>query len=271
MDTIGQFEFFGDEEQIRLQQRYYRLWQYLKVHQRLSFVGRAIGLDAPGLDDVEPLAGLAKELGFLSLAFTTPADVDALCEALEARDLETGRWQHLLSDEHTLSKCRALLADGDFPSDCGIDRITDVTPTGFVRDFQELMHRCGVAPLPGYILRGRDLPTVAEAVLSSRKQVLAVGGGIFRHNPKGPYGKWAHVGFLATDRDHRGQGLARLLLARIIVACYEEYGAETVHTGVRSQNVPSQIVCRACGLQNSGMYFVAVAYPPLLGGAQFTR
>ena len=64
-DGMEQFEFFGNESQINLQQRYYRLWQYLKAHPRLSFVGRAIGIDDPALDEVENLAGLTMELGFL--------------------------------------------------------------------------------------------------------------------------------------------------------------------------------------------------------------
>ena len=63
-DGMEGFEFFGDEAQINLQRRYYRLWQYLKVHPRLAFAGRAIGLDEPGLDEVENIAGLTKELGF---------------------------------------------------------------------------------------------------------------------------------------------------------------------------------------------------------------
>jgi hypothetical protein len=38
-DGMEQLGFFGNEAQINLQKRYYRLWQYLKAHPRLSFVG----------------------------------------------------------------------------------------------------------------------------------------------------------------------------------------------------------------------------------------
>ena len=100
---------------------------------------------------------------------------------------------------------------------------------------------------------------------------MATGVGIFRHNPEGSYRKAAHVGFLATEQSQRGKGFARLLLARIILASYEEYAAELVHTGVRSENIPSQRVCRNCGLEDSGMYFLGVAYPQIIKQAEFTR
>jgi hypothetical protein len=80
------------------------------------------------------------------------------------------------------------------------------------------MQICGVAPLPGYILRGQYLPTVAEMIVGAEDEVVATGAGIFRHNPDGSYGEAAHVGFLATELSHRGKGFARMVLARIIIA-----------------------------------------------------
>lgn len=62
-----------------------------------------------------------------------------------------------------------------------------------------------------------------------------------------------------------------MLLARIIVASYQEDGAELVHTGVRADNVPSLRVCRNCGLEDSGMYFVGAEYPQEVGQVDFTR
>jgi RimJ/RimL family protein N-acetyltransferase len=133
------------------------------------------------------------------------------------------------------------------------------------------MQRCGVAPLPGYVMRGQEIPTVAEMIIAPEDEVVATGVSLFRHNPEGPYGKAAHVGFLATEPSQRGKGFGRLLLARIIVASYQEYGAEMVHTGVRPDNVPSQHVCRNCGLEDSGTYFLGVTYPPILKQADLTR
>ena len=96
---MRQFEFFGDESQITLQRRYYRLWQYLKVHPRLAFTGRSIGLDDPQLSEVAELAGLVKEMGFLSLTFTRAAIVDQISADLEEEGLTVGRWSHWLSND----------------------------------------------------------------------------------------------------------------------------------------------------------------------------
>jgi len=61
------------------------------------------------------------------------------------------------------------------------------------------------------------------------------------------------------------------MLARTILASYEELAAEMVHTGVRPDNIPSQRVCQNCGLEDSGMYFLGVIYPQIMEQAEFTR
>jgi predicted acetyltransferase len=211
------------------------------------------------------------ELGFLSMAFTRATIVDELRSALEEHGLEVGIWQHLVSNEKTESSCHSVVASIHPPPGYQIERISAATPPHQLHKFQKLMQNCGVASLPGYILRGQEIPTVSEMVITAQDEVVATGVGIFRHNPEGSYRKAAHVGFLATEPSQRGKGFARLLLARIILASYEEYAAELVHTGVRSENIPSQRVCRNCGLEDSGMYFLGVAYPQIIKQAEFTR
>lgn len=268
---MEKLECFGNERAVNLQQRYYRLWQFLKAHPRLSFVGRAIGIDDPTLDEVESIVGLTMELGFLAIAFTRATIVDDLRSALEEHGLKVGIWQHLVSDEKTESICQSVVTSRHPPPGYEIERVLATTPAHQLRSLQELMQDCGVAPLPGYILRGQEAPAVAEMVITPQGEIAATGVSIFRHHPKGPYGKAAHVGFLATEPSQRGKGFARLLLARIILASYQEYEAELVHTGVRADNVPSQRVCQSCGLADSGMFFLGVAYPQLLERAEFTR
>ena len=268
---MDQLEFFGSESQVNLQQRYYRLWQYLKVHPRLSFGGRAICIDDPELDEVENLAGLTKELGFLPLAFTRAAIVDELRSALEGHGLKVGLWQHLVSNEETESRCGSVVTSIHLPAGYRIDRISAKSSPEQIHSFQKLMQSCGVNALPGYILRGQEIPAVAEMVINPQDEVVAVGAGLFRHNPEGAYGKAAHVGFLATEPSQRGNGFGRLLLARIILACYQESGAEFVYTGVRADNAPSQRVCRKCGLEDSGNFFVGVVYPEMVKQGDVTR
>ena len=268
---MDQFEFFGNEYQVKLQQRYYRLWPYLKAHPRLSFAGRAIGLDEPRLDEEEDIAGLAKELGFLALAFTRAEIIDDLRSALEARGLKVGIWQHLVSSDQAKASCHAVATSLSLPTGYQIDRISTTTPAHRLINFQKLMQRCGVAPLPGYILRNHAVPTIAEMIIDPNGEVVATGAGIFRHNPQGPFGKAVHVGFLATEPGQRGKGFASLLLAQILLACFQEYAAVLAHTGVRAENIPSQRVCQRCGLQDSGTYFLGVMYPLGDKQAEFTR
>lgn len=267
MDAL---EFFGNETQRKIQERNYRLWPYLKSHPRLSFVGRAIGIDAPRLDEVEQIVGLTMELGFLALGFVKPNVVGKLRSALENHGLIVEMWQHLTSNKQTKLSCQSVVASIHLPADYKIMRISAETSPDQLLKFQTLMQSCGVAPLPGYIMRGQSIPVVAEMILNADAEVVATGVSIFRHNPEGILGKTAHVGFLATEPGQRGQGFARLLLARIILASFEEMAAEMVYTGVRPDNVPSQRVCRICGLEKSGMYMLG-AIAPQMGQGEFTR
>ena len=270
-DEVDMLELFGNDSQVNLQNRYYRLWPFLKAHPRLSFVGRAIGIDAPALNEVESLVGLTMELGILSMAFTKATIVKELCSAFEENGLEVGFWHHLVSTSKTETSCQSVVASIHLPTGYQIKRISTSTPRHHIQKVQRLMQNCGVAPLPGYILRGQYIPTVAEMILTAQDEVVAIGASIFRHSPEGSYRKAAHVGFLATDPSQRGNGFARLLLARIILASYEEFAADLLHTGVRSDNIPSQQVCRICGLEDSGMYCLGVTHPQIIKQAEFTR
>jgi predicted acetyltransferase len=176
-----------------------------------------------------------------------------------------------MSNEKTELSSRSVVASLHLPFGYIIKRISATTPPHRLHQFQKLMQSCGVAPLPGYILRGQEIPTVAEMVITPQDEVVATGVGIFRHSLESSYEKAAHVGFLATEPSQRGNGFARLLLARIILASYEEYEAELVYTGVRADNVPSQRVCRNCGLEDSGMYNLAVVYPQKVEKTEYTR
>lgn len=268
---MEKLEFFGNDTQVNLQKRYYRLWPFLKSHPRLSFVGRAIGIDDPHLDEVETLVGLTMELGILSMAFTQATILEELRSVLEENGLEVGLWHHLVLNGNMEPSCRSVVKSIHLPAGYQINRISASTSHHQIQKVQQLMQNCGVAPLPGYILRGRYIPTVAVMIIGSQDEVVATGAGIFRHNPDSPYGKAAHIGFLATEPSLRGKGFGRLLLARIILACYEEHAAELVHTGVRTDNIPSHRVCRICGLEDSGMYMLGASYPQIINVTEFTR
>lgn len=271
MKAIDQYEFFGNEAQIKLQRISLRLWPFLKNHPRLSFAGRSVGVDDPKIDEVENLVGLTETLGFLAIMFIGGDVVDELRSGLEQNGLDVGTWQQLMSNSETESMCRSVLASHQLPSGYQVERISASTPREKLKNFQNLMHSNGVAPLPGFFLRGQEVPAIAEMIVTSQGEVVAAGASVFRHNPNGPISKAAHVGYLATDLNHRGKSFAKLLLARVILASFEEFGAELVHTGVKADNVPSHRVCRSCGLNRSSMYYLGASYSNKFDGVEFTR
>ena len=153
-----------------------------------------------------------------------------------------------------------------------LELVDQATSAKEVTDFQSVMQSCGVAPLPGYVLRGTKIKSVSVMVKAADNTIAATAIGVLRHHPKGRYGKAAHVGFLATRPEHRRKGLARVALAKVNHTLITEYGIELMHTGVKADNVASKKTCEACGLKFDGQtYLLAIFQKKITGGGQFTR
>lgn len=268
-------ELYGSEPHVALQQRLYRLWPFLRADARLSCNGRAVGFDAvgadpPTADTLGHIDALVAEFGFTALAQVWVPVADRLQPLLDERGFVVERRQDLIGGEAAATLCRRQTRYYSLPDGYRFERVTADSPADTVRDVQELMLRNGVAPLPGYVLRGRVIPAVAEAVIGPDDALVAVGAAVASHHREGPIRRGVHIGFLSTAEAERGRGLARVLLARLIVAAFDELGAALVRTGVPPDNTATQRVCRSCGLADSERVVLAVMDSSFGEGA-FTR
>lgn len=130
-----------------------------------------------------------------------------------------------------------------------------------VRAFQEANDACGVAALPGYVLRGGARPITATAVTGPDGTIIATGCAMARHNPKGPLADTIWTGLLATRPNWRGRGIAKAVFAHIAVRAYAELGAKWIYAAVQEDNPASQATCWAIGLRPSGYWTVAAIHP----------
>jgi GNAT superfamily N-acetyltransferase len=76
---------------------------------------------------------------------------------------------------------------------------------------------------------------------------------------------------LATHPDRRGQGLARVLGARAMLAMAADYGYRDFFTGIVPGNAPSEKLCRGMGLRETGLAIVTCADPTVLKGGRMTK
>lgn len=262
--------YFGGEDHVAVQRRAHRLWPFLRHDPRLCNAGRNINAAGPALDDADEFAALAHELGFLGNEFLEDAIKDDYVAALEDRGLKVAQFNMLVSDDGTREHSSRILADWPLPEGFRIVEIGRDSDPAQVQSFQRLNDECGVATLPGYVLRGESVPVVASLMLDGNGEAAAAAGCVARHLPGSRFAGSVWTGLLATRSDLRGRGLARIVFAHVNLAAYERLGANMLYAGVRPGNEPSQAACRAAGLGSSNWWLVGATSPERFAG-EFTR
>jgi len=269
-ETLNDPGYYGGEDHVAVQRSAHRLWPFLKQDPRLCNAGRNINVAGPSLADTDEIAALAHELGFVGCEFLEDAIKDAYVAAMEARGLNVAQFNMLVSDDATRDHSRRILADWPLPEGFRIVDIDDKSDPALVPEFQRLNDECGVATLPGYVLRGQAMPVVASIMLDGNGDAAATAGCVARHPPGSRFAGSVWTGLLATRPDLRGRALARIIFAHANLMAYERLGATLLYAGVRPGNAPSQAACRAAGLGPSDWWLAGAVSPARFAG-EFTR
>jgi predicted acetyltransferase len=264
-------EFFGNEFQVSLQKKCLEAWPALQQNSKINFSGRNFGWDNPTLADVEAIAELANQFGFIATFFTAKDKLQPLVDSFTSRQLAVEVWQHFKSIDSAGKLCDFILENTNL-KEYRLELIDQATPATEVNEFQAVMQACGMAPLPGYVLRGHKIKSVAVMVKAADDSIAATALGVLRHHPKGQYQKAAHVGYLATKPEHRRKGLAKIALAKVNQMLIKKHGVELMHTGIKVDNVASKRTCEVCGLDFDGeTYLLDVFQKKITGEEQYTR
>ena len=264
-------EFFGSYEHASVQRVNYLLWSLLKANEKLSSNGRAIVFQDPDVEEIPVVLELAKALkrvGVYPIA-SDMADRIQSDAAEENLDVATG-WQILCATPDSSESCEAIVAKGPPRGGYELARLTENTPRDTIREFQSLQEESGVAPVPGYAMRGHLAPCVCIALTSPDGTIASTAFAIKSHHPETRLRGWAHIGFLATRKELRGQGLSKYLLAQVMVDAFEKLKSTYLWTGVKSDNAPSQAVCFGCGMTQADWTALFVCDPNIIGSS-FTR
>lgn len=262
--------YFGSADHIAVQRRAHRLWPFLKHDPRLCHAGRNINSVALASQDIEAVAALAHELGFVGNEFVEESDRDNHTAALVRAGLRITQYNILASNDHTRELSHQILAEHPLPDNFRMIDIAGSGDTGLVRAFQQLNDDCGVATLPAYILRGEEMPVTAALLLDQNGEPAATAGCVLRHPPGTRFGGAVWTGLLATRPDLRGRSLARTVFAHVNLAAYEKLEATMLYAMVQPGNEPSQAACRAAGLTGSRWWALGATSPESFGG-EFTR
>ena len=264
-------EFFGNNEHVHVQRAGYFLWDLMKSNTKLSFYGRGISFRDPEIEEIPVILELAKALKRVAVFPTTSDMVDRIrLDAKEENlDIATG-WQSLCATQETIESCKAIVEKGLPDSGYQLLYLSEHTPKETIHEFQSLQQESGVAPVPGYVMRGYLAPCICIAITTPNGKIASTAFAIKYYHPESRLSDWAHIGFLATRQEHRGRGLSKYLLAQVMIDAFEKLESKYLYTGVKPDNVPSQAVCSACGMKNDDWEILFI-FDPNFVSSGYTR
>lgn len=264
-------DFFGDPGRISATRQAAELWKLLKSSGRYRYFGRAIGLNGPSNDTAQKMAALARIQGVGICYYCPKEDSGRLFPELERAGLKTDRHEHYRGGERAYSRAKKLLAEKSLPSDLKVVQIDERSPRDLLSAIVAVGEAEGVTPVPGSVMRGISIPGIVLAAVDGGGEPVASASSHQMLEPRFERGTDVFWGALATRPDRRGEGIALLLGAMAIVHMWENHGARGFITGVRSDNVPSQMLCAKLDVIDTEWIFAQCIDPEVLGSSQHTK
>lgn len=269
---MAQDEYFGKDDQRAVLRRGKALAELLRDDPRFSYYGRTVGLVTPEDGSVDELAALARVQGNSNYSAVPVADVPALVSALEKRGLiplHYARWE---GTDTPLTAAREVVDTLAMPQDITVHRMDASTSEAHMDSFAQMALGCGVLPLSGAAMRGLLHPSVCLYACDAAGAVVScAAASAFAHTAHGGFGDQAWWGMLATDPSRRGERLALILGAQVLIEMASEYGYRRFMTGVEPGNAPSEAVCTRMGLAPGDYAIIGCADPQSLASGRMTK
>ncbi len=269
--TLESSELFGSPDQVALMCRAEHLWVLLQSNPDYSFYGRMVSLSNPGADAFEKLYALAKAQGATSCQYYPAVDADRFCAELKTAGLGTSRYEQCRGGDETYVASKKLLETNTAPSDLTIITVDSETPRDQVADLANLSLSCGVMPVPGHVMRGKNARGVCLLALDSNGKAVATASSYMSNHSSSSHATDAFWGMLATRDDRRGEKIGPLLGAQAIVSMWENYGARAFNTGIVANNSASMTMCKKLGVIPSGWTFIGCLDPDTFGDSSITK
>ena len=146
------------------------------------------------------------------------------------------------------SRCQQILEGGRLEGGLCYVGITQQSPPSLVRGVQELQSICGITPLPGWYLRGVELPVLTVAIVDSRGAPIGV-GSVQDIGSAGSDARSAVGLAICVAEQHRGRGLGTLLNSRLLADGLMRFGSGRVQEIVDDPASGSMRMNERCGLR----------------------
>ncbi len=268
--TMWGGEYFGTEDQRRLQARAEQLWRLVRADPRFACYGRGLGLADPETADVAMQIAAARLVGVSAIEGVSEAEVSGWRRSLEEAGLKTDAYVEWIGGEATFATAEAVAEARRLPEDLALERVGPETPAETMAALDDLTGSCGMLLPAGSFIRGVEKP--AACLFARDEAGVAVGASatVANFHPSHARGRCAWWGMLATREARRGEGIALSLGAQTLLAARDALGMTEVFTGVRRGNGASERLCARLGLAPTDAEIVVAIDPSAFGGDRVT-
>lgn len=264
-------EFFGSVEKVALMKRSASLWSLLRESPRYAYYGRTVALSDPASDTLETLASLAFLQGASVCYYYPKVEAEELFSDLERSGFSTDRHEHYWGGETAYRASKDVLSKYRIRSDLSISILNTETPKALIENTAKLCESCEVMPIPGAIMRGKVQRGINLVAVDENGRPVASACSFFIHHPDSLRATDVFWGALATREDRRGEKIALILGATAIVHIWENEDARGFITGVRADNLPSQVLCNKLGVSDTEWIYASCLNTKLLGASSVTK
>lgn len=263
--------FFGSPEQRAVLRRGRAMADLLANDPRFTYYGRTVGLATPEDGDLGQLAALVRAQGNSNYAHVEDGEVPALVRALEEDRLAPLVYAKWEGDGAPFKAAQALLDHYGLPDDLSLRWLDASTPFATLESLADTALACGVLPAARSTLTGSSGRSACVVAEDATGRVVSVAAASAYAHPEHRLSGQAWWGMLATHPERRGERLALILGAHVILRMEKEFGFTDFMTGVEIGNAPSEAVCTRMGLAPRGFSLLGCADPEALSGGRMTK
>jgi Acetyltransferase (GNAT) family len=261
-------EFFGSDAAVHTQKSLRDMQAEIDRTPSLSNGGRILNILEPDRYGWENIAHYLDGHPYVSLTAVPKQQTLAKAREVFGNDVDLPYWEAFFGKpDNVLPACQQILTSRPLANGWRI--ASEVALSADMLDaFQDLNNENGVAPTPGYYLRGEACPSICTMVWDDSGKMVGNANATMRYHPQGRLGGTLFAGAVSVSGARRRLGLGTLVNAAMLCDAHAAFGWTRVLEQAKADNTASCGMIRKCGLTNDPKLVTILINP---SGAHLTR
>lgn len=210
-------EFYGTDFQIAVQKRMLTRHNWIKNTPGIANGGRILNFLEPDKTGWDNIGVYLKEDGAIALTAQNKDGLVARVRDFFGPEYTYPRWDVYLGDAETvLQRSRDCLAHSNIPPGWKLECL-DCPNALQLEAIQALNQDTGVAPYPGFYVRGEVVPTMTGCLWDQDGALVASSSVNARYHPASRFGGYIFMGSISVDPKHQGCSLGKFVSAQVLI------------------------------------------------------